>query len=381
MKKKWPTSLNFIDVFSGAGGMSCGMELAGHTCLLGVDHEPAAIKTFDYNHKKANVYCGDIKNLDEATLKELIGHKEIHAVVGGPPCQGFSTVGTNNPKDKRNSLFRHFVRIVKIVNPYFVVIENVTGLLSKNNEKTLLAILKEFSNLGYSLDARVLKSEQYGVPEKRRRTIIIGTRINQVPIYPKLTNELNPVTIGEAFKDLKTYDGKIHNHDVDAAKITKKLDLDRIKKIPEGLGIRYQEDEEKYLPKSLRFNINWSELKENRFRQTKYQRLSRNAPSPTIMTHRHSYYHPTENRFLTQREAAKCQSFPNDFIFLGAITKQWRQIGNAVPPLMAKAIGLALTEMVKKAKKTSSSTNLPSKKSQLTEIIKKQRKTAFVYGT
>lgn len=373
-------SLNFIDVFSGAGGLSCGMEIAGHKCLLGVEIDKYAVETFKYNHKYADVYCGDISKLDHKKLNQLIGNKSIHAVVGGPPCQGFSTVGIGDPKDKRNQLFREFVRIVKITNPYYVVIENVTGLLAKKNEKTLSDIFKIFAKLGYQLDVKVLSAENYGVPEKRRRTIILGSRINNEIIFPnQLYNRqvgrtfIPARTIGDVFTNLSANDGNTYNHDLESAQIKSKIDVDRIKCIPEGKGIRYEADEKNYLPKKLKLNIDWKNLPENRFRQTKYQRLNRGSQSPTIMTHRHNYFHPIENRYLTPREAAAIQSFPNDFVFKGPISAQWRQIGNAVPPLLGKAIGLALTEMFQK------STKKAQAKTKTISEVKKVREKAFLY--
>jgi DNA (cytosine-5)-methyltransferase 1 len=354
--KKKTTKLNFIDVFSGAGGLSCGLEMAGLNCLLGIDYDKHAMATFARNHQKAKIFCGDIHEITPELLLALTGNKKIHAVVGGPPCQGFSTVGTGNPKDKRNSLFMQFLRITKELNPYFIIIENVTGLLAKKNEKSLKGIIKKFASMGYNLDVRVLSSQNYGVPEVRRRTIFVGTRINQESQFPKLEFDtyrgkkyIPPVTIGDAFKNLKDKNGLIHNHDIEFSQIPNKLDLSRLKLIPEGKGIRYQRDEEKYFPKKLRLDVDWENLRENRFRQTKYQRLDRKSPSPTIMTHRHSYYHPTEDRYLTQREAALCQSFPNDFVFCGPVSAQWRQIGNAVPPLLGKALGKTLKKMYREA--------------------------------
>ncbi len=346
--------LNFIDIFSGAGGLSCGLEMSGMKCLLGIDHNKDAIKTFDRNHRYASTYCGDVTKLAKKELLSLTGNYQIHAVVGGPPCQGFSTVGPGDPKDNRNKLFLEFLRIVKTLNPYFIVIENVTGILAKKNEKTLRSIFSKFKSLGYTLNVQVMSSEQYGVPEKRRRTIIIGSRINSEVTFPLSTHNITknnkfipPITVGEAFSNLYTKNNLVHNHDVANAQISSKIDLRRIKRIPEGKGIRYEKDEKAYLTPTTKLNINWNEIPESRFRQTKYQRLDRFYPSPTIMTHRHSYYHPTEHRFLTQREAAKIQSFPNHFIFEGSVTSQWRQIGNAVPPLLGKAIGKELYNLLK----------------------------------
>ena len=360
---KMPNSLNFIDVFCGAGGLSCGMEMAKWKCLLGIDFDAKAIATFEANHPKAATFCGDIRQLTPTHLQSLIKHQPVHAIIGGPPCQGFSTVGMGDPNDQRNMLFKEFYRLTKLIRPPLILIENVTGLLAAKNSKTLDAVFTVFGRLGYHLDVQVMAAHLYGVPEHRRRTIIIGTRLKTPVVFPtplyrddghlsktKIDTSLPPpVSIGEAWKDLKSSTGEIFNHDVAQAAISSPLDLARVKCIPEGKGIRYEHDEKAYLPPHLRFDIDWQKLKENRFRQTRYQRLDRQRPSPTIMTQATSYVHPTENRYLTAREAAVIQSFPNDFKFIGNRTAVWRQIGNAVPPRLGMALGLALRAMYKKA--------------------------------
>ncbi len=374
MPKK--SEFNFIDVFAGAGGLSCGMEMAGMTCVLGIDADKHAMRTFAHNHKKAEVFCGDVTKLTKAELKRLTGGKKIHAVVGGPPCQGFSTVGLGNPDDIRNTLFRQFVRIVKETKPDFVVVENVTGMLAKKNEQTLKAILKCFKQMGYPMDVRVLSAHEYGVPEMRRRTILIGNRIGADVVFPVVTHsdskKKKPVTVAEALKDIADKKGKTHNHDLDSAKLPSKIDEKRLERIPQGHGIRYERDEKKFLTKALSLGLDWKNLREGRFRQTKYFRLDGNKPSPTIMTHRHSYYHPTETRYLTQREAARLQSFPNNFVFFGPLSAQWRQIGNAVPPLLGKALGLAIYKMISNKK------SLKQKKT-VEETLTQVRSSAFMY--
>jgi DNA (cytosine-5)-methyltransferase 1 len=349
-------NLNFIDLFSGCGGFSTGMEMAGHKCLLGVDFDRDAINSFKLNHKYAETFCGDIKKLNEKKLDELLGKQKIDMVIGGPPCQGFSTVGKGETHDSRNTLFREFVRVVKTLNPKIVIFENVTGMLASKNKNILKSVLKSFEELGYTMDARVLSSEEYGAPEIRRRTIIIGTKNCSAPIFPKITHGARGTlplnTVGSAFSNLKASDGKIYNHDKSVCVIKNKLDFERLKYVPEGKNIRYEKDVLAFLPKKLHYDVNWKTLSENRFRQAKLQRLNRKLPSPTILTSRTSYYHPTEDRYLTAREAAACQSFPNNFIFTGSLTSQFRQIGNAVPPMMAQALGLAVKLMVgSKAKK------------------------------
>lgn len=376
-------SLNFIDLFAGAGGLSCGLEMAGLKCLLGVDENQHAMKTFATNHPLASSFCGNIRDLSKSQLEKHLRGQRVHAVVGGPPCQGFSTVGIGNPTDSRNHLFLEFCRIVRLTRPYFLIMENVTGLLAKKNESTLKSIFNELSKLGYQLNVQVMAAERYGVPERRRRTIILGHRLQHKISFPSPTHDVTidgnyipPITVGEALSNLTTKWGTLLNHDLESTTLSCKVDEERLKRIPEGKGIRYECDETSYLPPKLRLGVDWSRLPENRLRQMKYYRLSRQLPSPTIMTHRHTYFHPTECRYLTPREAAKLQSFPNEFLFTGPLSSQWRQIGNAVPPLLGKVLGHHLLSILKRKNNSKSEKNGGK---ELLETVQSMRKTAFVY--
>ena len=200
------------------------------------------------------------------------------------------------------------------------------------------------------MSVRVLSSDHFGVAQKRRRSVFIGNKLGLENIFPKPTHANEPIIIKEAFLDM-TFDGIKYNHDIKTAQIRNELEKKRIKKIPEGKSIRYKKDEIAHLPPKLRFDVNWDTIEEGRFREKRLNRLDRNKVSPTIMTSRYTYYHPTQSRYLTAREAASIQSFPNDFIFEGTISQQWIQIGNAVPPLLGKAIGGAILETYKKKKK------------------------------
>ena len=230
----------------------------------------------------------------------------------------------------------------------------------KKNIKTLQSIFNCFEELGYDLNARVLSSHHYGAPQIRRRVILIGNRIKIENIYPQkkfsnvgeISSKLqSPRTVSWAFKNLINFKNKSFNHNIETASIKSELEISRISHVPEGKSIRYERDEKKFLPKKLWFNHDWSEIGEKRFREAKFARLDRSKPSPTIVTGSRMYYHPIENRYLTTREAASLQSFPAEFEFFGSITSQWTQIGNAVPPLMAEAIGDAVKKMLKNKKK------------------------------
>jgi len=269
-----------------------------------------------------------------------------------------STVGEGIPNDPRNFLFLQFVRIVKILEPDFIIMENVTGMMGRKHEHIPKSIMTHFRKLGYHIDVDVLSAHHYGVPQNRRRTIFIGNRHGYENMFPPIVydgeddSHMKARTVGEVLRKLRTSDGKTYNHDIKFAAVSDELDVERLGFIPEGKGIRYQEDE-KVLPENLRLGVNWRTMDEHRFRQTKYHRLSRKDISPTILTSRHSYFHPTEPRYLTVREAAAIQSFPNDFVFDGTLSQQWRQVGNAVPPLLGKALGESIIKMNKTKKKAS----------------------------
>ena len=360
-------TLNFIDLFSGCGGLSVGLSKAGLNCVLGLDHRQHAIESFQINHKKSIGLCADIRKTNPDDVRKLINRtfkstRKIHLICGGPPCQGFSTVGTGDANDERNHLFLDFVKFVEYFNPNYILIENVTGLLAKKNRDTLKSIYQCFNNLGYNLDVRVLSSNHYGVPEVRRRVIIIGNNQNAQNHFPAKEyaniNEANSKlkkcrTVGWAFNNLIYHGQNAHNHDENDGKIKNSLEEQRIKHIKEGCSIRYERDEKAYLPKRLWFDhgidengkkITWEDISEKRFREAKLARLDRNKPSPTILTSKTVHYHPTKNRYLTVREAAALQSFPPDFIFKGTLSNQWTQIGNAVPPLMAEALGKSIIQ-------------------------------------
>jgi DNA (cytosine-5)-methyltransferase 1 len=343
--------LNFIDLFSGAGGLSYGLEKAGLNCLVGIDFLEPAIETFNHNHPNSIGICGDLKEISPADIKKMIGNKKVDLICGGPPCQGFSTIGPGNANDDRNHLFYEFLKFVEFFKPNHIMIENVTGLVARKNENTLLSIFDSFKKLGYELDIRVLTASHYGVPEARRRVIILGNNKGKENFYPEkkfanygeVNKKLKPVrTVGWAFENLMEFRKKTHNHDVDAAFIKSNLEQARIDAVPEGKAIRYERDEKAYLPEELWFDHDWNTMSEKRFREAKFARLDRAKPSPTIVTNAKMYYHPTDNRYLTAREAAALQSFPAKFVFKGSLSKQWTQIGNAVPPIMAEELGKAV---------------------------------------
>ena len=340
-----------IDLFSGAGGLSCGLEMAGFECILGVDIDESALKTFKKNHKSAEVFCGSIEDVSYKYLDDILKGRKLNLLAGGPPCQGFSTVGKGDPNDKKNQLFQHYCRILDYLKPDYLLFENVTGILAKKNKRVLDEIIERFRELGYAVKLQVLESQKYGVPQKRKRIILLGTRLNRRLSFPKYThdaqvgNSLIPAkTAGDALKEIESYQDTLYNHNLNVGRVLTDLLRERLECIPEGRGIRYKKDEDELLPAHLKLGVDWNNIREGRLRELHYYRLDRKKPAPTINTRNSQYFHPTEIRYFTSREIASFQSFPLGFEFCGPRSSQLKQIGNAVPPLMAKALGQAILD-------------------------------------
>jgi DNA (cytosine-5)-methyltransferase 1 len=336
------SKLNAIDLFCGAGGMSLGLQMAGFQISLGIDFEKDCQLTHALNFPEVPFICGDIADVTGEQILSTSGIKkgELTLIAGGPPCQGFSTVNgksrfLENPKNK---LFVQFVRIVEELAPTWIVMENVTGLLSLENGAVRDAIYDAFNSIGYKIQAKILNASNYGVPQHRKRAIFIGNNAGYDIQFPKPTHgieqkelmlwqndNLKPVvTVGDALNDIKD-SSKLPNHIIP---IHSEIVRKRMSYVPEG-------GNQKSIP---------IEFKPPQKFQNTYGRLDSNKPANTIHTRfdvasTGSLYHPSENRALTVREGARLQSFPDNYIFAGNKGSQYRQVGNAVPPLLAKAIG------------------------------------------
>lgn len=358
---------NIIDLFSGCGGLSYGFELAGYRTLLGLDFDAAAIKSFERNHKGAVGVCGDITGISTAELMERAGNQPIDVVVGGPPCQGMSLSGPRQFHDPRNRLYLSYIRVVADIMPKAFVIENVPGLVSLYKGAIKDSILEEFNKLGYTVSYQILNAAEYGVPQTRRRVFFVGIRndlggkfefpqpthffehewitaeqaVSDLPLLEDRLGDEIEQYVSEPMNDFQRYSRRnsthIHNHQAtNHSEITKKI----ISLVPEGGN--YKDLPEEYRG-TRNFNVAWT-------------RYHSQKPALTIDTgHRH-HFHFKCNRVPTVRENARFQSFPDDFVFLGNRTQQYRQVGNAVPPLLAKAIAEALKPYLGDDQVVSSST-------------------------
>ncbi len=335
--------VNAIDLFCGCGGLSYGFEQAGINILLGIDNDSTALDVFEKNHKNAKSICGDITQIAYKEIRSIIGNQNIDLIIGGPPCQGMSLSGPRKFDDPRNKLYLSYIRLVEEIQPKAFVIENVPGLVSLFGGQIKDNIINKFNNLGYTVNYRVLCAADYGVPQNRKRVIFVGLK-NGCFNFDNLKNK-DMVTCEMALSDLpplidkigvdpadyicdpkneyqklmRKYSSKVHNHIASAhsEKVKKIISL-----VPDGGNYKNLPDEFK---NTRNFHVAWTRFKSDK-------------PAPTIDTgHRH-HFHYKYNRVPTVRECARLQSFPDDFIFQGNKTQQFRQVGNAVPPIMAQAI-------------------------------------------
>lgn len=352
-----------IDLFCGAGGLSEGLRQAGVHVLAGQDIDATFGKTFESTHNEAKFVHGPIQEISATDLLAASGLKngEVDIIAGGPPCQGFSVYNhQRGADDPRSGLFKEYLRIVEEIQPRWLVMENVTGITSIAGGGIVREIQEGMRKLGYRVDMKPLKAEEYGVPQERRRMFFIATKESDVPIlFPAATHgpELEDfITVWDAISDLpplsngedpgpQAYASQpkngyqamlrgdrrfVENHS--APKLSK-INIERMQNIQPGGS--WRDIPFDLLPEGMK--------KAKRSDHTKrYGRPEKTDLACTILTkcdvHWGAYIHPTQDRSFSVREAARLQSFPDSFSFAGSRTEQFVQVGNAVPPLLGKAV-------------------------------------------
>jgi len=349
MAKNKNNKLSVIDLFSGVGGLSLGFNQTNYKIVAGIDNWQDALDTFSFNHPESETINIDLSTPNKKSILDKLS-EEIDIVIGGPPCQGFSISGKRNPNDPRNSLYQSFVEVVDALKPKAFVLENVPNLVSMAKGAIKDNLISDFEKLGFTVTYKILLASDYGVPQNRKRVFFVGLRNGNYFRFPEPTHTDKKVSSFEAISDLpdeSLKDGiknniqpkseyqklmrqktnSIYNHQLtNHTEKTKSI----ISLVPDGGN--YKDLPEKF--KSIRnVNIAWT-------------RFSSNKPSFTIDTgHRH-HFHYKYNRVPTVRESARLQSFPDNFRFLGSKTSQYKQVGNAVPPLLAEAVANELRKQI-----------------------------------
>lgn len=326
--------INYIDLFSGAGGMSLGFDQAGFNNIFSVDIEPSFCETYKTNFPKHNLIQKDISKLSNEEIKSLIGNQIIDVIIGGPPCQGFSMAGNIGRKfidDSRNQLFREFARIVEIVQPSYFVMENVARLYTHNKGETKKEIIELFKKMNYNVDCKVVNTADFGIPQVRNRVLFIGNRISNNIVFPTKTVD-KPISIKEAIDKLP------------------KLKSGEKSKIPNHISMKHSEqmlEKMKYVSDGGNRNEIPELIRPKSGDVRKYIRYKSTEPAVCVTGNMRKIFHYSQNRALTVRELATLQTFPLDFIFKGSTISQQQQVGNSVPPILAKEIALTIKKMMK----------------------------------
>jgi DNA (cytosine-5)-methyltransferase 1 len=374
------TKFTAIDLFCGVGGLSIGFKESGFDVLVANDFDGTAATAFKVSHPDTTFIDGPIENITGREIREAAGVKqgELDVLIGGPPCQAFSVYNhQRGMHDQRSRLFREYLRLVEALMPRCVVMENVTGITSIAGGRAVNEIHRCLEELGYLVEHRILKSEEYGVPQERRRIFFIGSRGSRFP-WPKPTHgpahqewlfpadrKLKPfVTVWDAISDLpplcicqgvdeSEYQSEplsdyqramrkgsrvLLNH---VAPYLAAINLKRLSYIAQGGS--WRDIPHELLPAGMK--------RAKRSDHTKrYGRLHPHGLACTILTkcdlHWGAYIHPTQERTLTVRESARLQSFPDRIRFVGSKGDQFRQVGNAVPPLLARAVARSVASML-----------------------------------
>lgn len=376
------SNLNFIDLFCGAGGLSLGFLQEGFNVNFACDIEEACIETYRFNHPNVPskyIVNDDIKNI-ENKINDYIRFKEVDLVIGGPPCQGFSIANQQRIiDDPRNKLYKSFVNVVDKTKPKLFVMENVKGML-----KVAQQVKEDFESIGYKVSYKVFNAQDFGVPQNRERLIFIGSRLDVRPeeIISRIESLVaDRYVLKDAIDDLNELEASREKNntnilnDKNGGIVIRKTNnnvSDYVKRINNGILIenlvfnhqaRYNNDRDIEIYGRLHQGDKSDDPKiedimpyanRSHIFKDKYYKLKNDDKCKTITAHMkfdcNMYIHPTQARGLTPREAARVQSYPDDYVFKGPFTKAYMQVGNSVPPLMGRGIASIIKKILEEVK-------------------------------
>ena len=338
--------MKIIDLFCGIGGLSLGFEQAGFDVVAAVDMWADAVKTYNHNRNQKVAQVITVEDFNDLLLPNLVENHKITGVIGGPPCQGFSTVGRREIDDPRNKMYLEFYKAVKLASPDFFVMENVKGMLTLNKGAFVKDLIERFgpNGLGYNITYELLNAADYGIPQNRYRVFYVGIKKKKFTFPTPYDYQL---TAKDGISDLEGSDNEhygsapqnefqrkmrgncTHPINQDYTSHTEQT-INIISQVPDGGNIRD-------LPREI-----WEVRKYNKA----FERMGTFKPSNTIDTGHRNYFHYSEPRIPTVRESARIQSFPDDFEIVGTRGSQYKQVGNAVPPMLAKIIAERIKEFL-----------------------------------
>lgn len=401
MKIKWKEKLVgdiVIDLFAGGGGFSTGFARAGFRIVLGLDNWKTVEETFKYNHPHAAIILNDVSNVRAKDLLKLVKIQEVDVLLGGPPCQGFSTAGKRALDDPRNALVKDFLRLAKETEPKFLVMENVEGFTSFAGGRLVDEVMEVMNSMGYKSWQRVLQAADYGVPQRRKRFFLVATRLPIDYSFPKPThynsgnnnigsiNILPWLTFWDAVSDLPLINAGESSCEY-AMPPQNEYQIARrngSNMLCEHIAPNHREKLIKLMsfvpPGKSAFDV-WDEIPKD-LRPTSgfansYGRILADEPAPTITRNfttpsSAQCVHPLVDRALSLREGARVQSFDDTFRFLGKFTDNRLLIGNAVPPLLAEAVGKSIKDALDRYEDYKLKTEEAVFRRQVTRMGKKQ---------
>lgn len=368
-----------ISLFAGAGGCTLGFQQAGFNVLFATDINDDAVASYRHNFPNATCETADIRDLGPEELLEKIGLRsgELDILLGGPPCQGFSSAGMKSGEDPRNSLVRHYVRLLEGMRPKWFIMENVEGLLTNDGGMHVRDALKAFIQAGYIVNLEKIYAQGYGVPQRRKRVLIVGNRLGHDFIFPNASNIFSgnifrkgEITFLTATSDLpaattKTGDSLSYTRPPDnelqrylrgdTNKVTdhfssplSDLQFERVRGLAAGQTMKDLPEHLQHASFRKRANrrvMDGTPAERRGGAPSGLKRFFANEPSLTITSAAtREFVHPIEDRLLTLRECARLQTFPDSFVFLGNAASRIQQIGNAIPPILARTIAEHILE-------------------------------------
>lgn len=346
------SNITVLDLFCGCGGLSKGFEEAGYNILIGVDFEQSALNTFNYNHKTAKGIRLDLskpESFDE--IDSLLDGRSLDVIIGGPPCQGFSLTGPRNFDDDRNKLYLAMIETVRRYKPKAFLIENVPGMANLYKGAVRNEIIHRFSDMGYNVTYKIVCAADYGVPQIRKRLVFVGLRSqNESFSFPEpYLSEKNYITCEQAISDLPSLENtlgeEISSYECEPMNEFQMLMRSAASHLYNHTAINHKPFVKEVIalvPDGGNYKDLPPGVGESRIFHMAWTRLNSKRPARTVDTGHRNLFHYKWNRCPTVRESARIQTFPDDFVFLGNRGQQNKQVGNAVPVLLAKALATQL---------------------------------------